>query len=217
MKNIFCSKAEFFISMTKKYLALHTTILILLISTTFFFVYKSFYTKNSTVEEKEIILIEENVPQKNEAEIIINNTQENKQNYNKIEIPETNTIPNEEAITDIGETSPTTTDETEEEKPPYSATLKVSAQSYEISFDKEGITLESLMKKLQSESDFRFSGVNYSSMGFFVNEINGIKNDNKQGKYWVYYLNGQSAQAGVSIQKINSGYNIEWKYEKSTF
>ena len=70
------------------------------------------------------------------------------------------------------------------------------------------------MDKLQAESDFRYSGKNYSSLGFFVEEVNGVKNTNK---YWVYYLNGVSAKAGISTQKINSGDNIKWSYENSTF
>ena len=115
------------------------------------------------------------------------------------------------------DTFTTSTGEKIVENLPYSATITVDGKNYIIGFEKEGSVLKDLLDKLQTESDFRFSGTNYSGIGFFITEINGIKNDNKKGKYWVYYLNGQSAQAGVSVQKINSNDNIEWKYEESTF
>ena len=68
------------------------------------------------------------------------------------------------------------------------------------------------MTKLKSEGEVSFSGKEYSSMGFFVEEINGVKNDNLAGKYWIYYINGQSAQVGISNYIIKPNDLIEWKY-----
>ena len=112
------------------------------------------------------------------------------------------------------DTFTTSTGEKIVETLPYSATLEVNGQNYKVNFAEEKIVLKDLMDKLQAESDFRYSGKNYSSLGFFVEEVNGVKNTNK---YWVYYLNGVSAKAGISTQKINSGDNIKWSYENSTF
>ena len=73
------------------------------------------------------------------------------------------------------------------------------------------------MRKLQKNSDFTFNGVNYSSLGFFVNEINGIKNSAWRGLYWIYYVNSQSAMVGVSNYIVKQNDIIEWKYEKKSF
>jgi len=73
------------------------------------------------------------------------------------------------------------------------------------------------MQVLSKESDFSFKGQNYPSIGFFVNEINGIKNDLKNNKYWIYYINNQSAKVGVSNYLIKTGDIITWKYEESKF
>ncbi|MDD2656268.1 MAG: DUF4430 domain-containing protein [Patescibacteria group bacterium] len=150
---------------------------------------------------------------------IINNEEEPKIEETKIEKFQENKILEKEIITKKLEEIVTTTDiqKTEEQSIPFSATIKIADNNYQINFAKENITLEELMNKLQKESNFIYHTIDYGSMGKFVDEINGIKNDNKQGKYWVYYLNGVSAKAGISIQKINSQDNIEWKYENSTF
>src|SRR3989339_881945 len=143
-----------------------------------------------------------------------------KQEINKVEILNTKEEPKiEEIKIKKLEEIVTTTDEqkTEEQSLPFSTTIKIADKNYQINFEEENITLEELMNKLQRESNFTYHTIDYGSMGKFVDEINEIKNDNKQGKYWVYYLNGVSAKAGISIQKINSGDNIEWKYENSTF
>jgi hypothetical protein len=64
-----------------------------------------------------------------------------------------------------------------------------------------------------SSQPFIFSTKNYPGMGQFVEEINGIKNDFKQNKYWIYYINNKSAIAGISQYIIQQGDIIEWKYE----
>ena len=150
---------------------------------------------------------------------ILNTKEEPKNEETKIKKFQENKIQEKEIIIKKLEEIVTTTDEqkTEEQSLPFSTTIKIADNNYQINFEEENITLEELMNKLQRESNFTYHTIDYGSMGKFVDEINEIKNDNKQGKYWVYYLNGVSAKAGISIQKINSGDNIEWKYENSTF
>lgn len=93
-------------------------------------------------------------------------------------------------------------------------TVRVDSKDYYTKFV-SSTTVFNLMAKLQSENKISFSGKEYSGMGFFVDEINGIKNDNLTGKYWIYYINGKSAQVGVSNYIIKPNDLIEWKYEKS--
>ena len=95
--------------------------------------------------------------------------------------------------------------------------LTVSGEEYTTEF-KEGTTVYELMQNLSASSvkPFSFSGKDYGAgMGYFVTEINGVKNDPQTGKYWIYYINGQTAQFGISSYIINKGDKIEWKYENS--
>ncbi|MBI4778871.1 DUF4430 domain-containing protein [Candidatus Falkowbacteria bacterium] len=73
-----------------------------------------------------------------------------------------------------------------------------------------------LMILLKTENKINFSGKNYSGLGFFIEEINGAKNDSA-GKNWLYYINGQPAQIGASNYLIKNNDIIEWKYEKKSF
>lgn len=81
----------------------------------------------------------------------------------------------------------------------------------------DGSSVYDLMQMLQKKGDLVFKSTAYSGLGDFVEEINGIKNDNQVGKYWIYYVNGHSATIGVSNYILKNLDNIEWKYEKSKF
>jgi len=94
--------------------------------------------------------------------------------------------------------------------------LKILNQEYSIKIA-EHSTVYDLMKKMADESKITFSGNEYASMGYFVDTINGIKNDVKADKYWIYYLNGQSAKIGISNYIIQDNDLITWKYEKAQF
>lgn len=98
------------------------------------------------------------------------------------------------------------------------ATLKVQDRAYTIYFQPTD-TLFTAMQKLtaRSEQPFMFSGKEYSTLGYFVEEINGQKNNPETGKYWIYYTNDQPAKEGVSTHLLTEGETIEWKYENNTF
>jgi len=81
---------------------------------------------------------------------------------------------------------------------------------------KPGGSAYDLMNLLKMENKINFSGKNYSGLGFFVEEINGLKN-NPLGENWIYYVNGQPAQVGVSNYLIKNDDIIEWRYEKESF
>ena len=73
-----------------------------------------------------------------------------------------------------------------------------------------------LMNTLKEQRKIDFKGYDYSGLGFFVEEINGVKND-PAGENWIYYVNGQPAPVGVSYYKFKNNDTIEWKYEKKNF
>lgn len=95
-----------------------------------------------------------------------------------------------------------------------SATLELDNQKYTLVYT-NGDSLYTAMDKLQTNTDFRFGARNFGgSLGYFVEEINGVKNDRTKGKYWVYSINGEKAKIGVSNYILKSNDIILWDYEK---
>lgn len=69
------------------------------------------------------------------------------------------------------------------------------------------------MQIIRKDYPFTFSGKEYSGLGFFVEEINGVKNNTQEGRYWIYYINGKKAQVGISSYILKPNDIIMWKYE----
>ena len=89
--------------------------------------------------------------------------------------------------------------------------LKVLDKSYISSFNR-GDTLEVVMEKLEQErDDFSFKVSKHSSLGSFVEEINNIRGS--IGKYFIYYVNGEMADVGISKYVLKEGDIINWKLE----
>ena len=88
-------------------------------------------------------------------------------------------------------------------------TLLVNDTKYETEITKE-ISVYDFMIQLQNEGKITFKDKTYTGMGKFIEEINGIKNGNKN---WIYYVNNKKAEIGVSNYKINPGDVVSWKYE----
>ena len=111
--------------------------------------------------------------------------------------------------------------ETSKEPPPVSspllrgrtgrgiASLEINNEIYETEITKE-MSVYDFMTQLKNENKITFKDKNYSGMGKFIEEINGIKNG---GKNWIYYVNNKKAEIGVSNYKIINGDIVSWKYE----
>lgn len=91
------------------------------------------------------------------------------------------------------------------------ATLKIGEKTYSVLVT-PGETLLDAMTVLVPTSDLTFTGRDYPSLGFFVESINGIKNE--KGMYWILYVNGTTSASGVSATTLKTRDIIEWKYEK---
>ncbi|OHA68959.1 MAG: hypothetical protein A3B24_00590 [Candidatus Wildermuthbacteria bacterium RIFCSPLOWO2_01_FULL_48_16] len=65
------------------------------------------------------------------------------------------------------------------------------------------------------EQGLSFKGREFSGMGFFVEEINGKAESNRQRMYWIYSVNNKKAEVGVSSYIIQPNDVITWTYEKS--
>ncbi|MEK7104171.1 MAG: DUF4430 domain-containing protein, partial [Patescibacteria group bacterium] len=74
-----------------------------------------------------------------------------------------------------------------------------------------------LMNLLKARGDINFQGKTSLGLGFFVEEINGLKNNPNENVYWIYYINNKAAQVGVSNYILKPNDIINWKYEKPQF
>jgi len=90
-------------------------------------------------------------------------------------------------------------------------TLLVNNTKYE-SVIQNQITIYELMLQLKNEGKMNFQEKTYTGMGKFIEEINGLKNREKN---WIYYVNDKKAQIGISNYQIKPGDVVSWKYESS--
>lgn len=84
--------------------------------------------------------------------------------------------------------------------------------SYELRVNNTSTVYEAM-----KNSQLNFKTKTFPGMGYFVEEINGIKNNNQTGMYWIYYVNGESAKLGISQQIVKPNDIITWKYETTNF
>jgi hypothetical protein len=87
----------------------------------------------------------------------------------------------------------------------------VSRDSHTFLAQKDGTVLEAMV--LEDASGFTFTTKNYPALGVFVESING--KENRDGKYWILYLNGATSTLGASSARVSPGDRVEWRYEDS--
>lgn len=92
------------------------------------------------------------------------------------------------------------------------ATLAVGERTYQVSVP-EGSSVYDLMMRAQATSDFQFRGKEFPGLGFFIQNINGLEQSPRTGKYWVYYINDIKAEVGISVYTVKAYDIISWKYE----
>ncbi len=91
------------------------------------------------------------------------------------------------------------------------ASLLVDGRTYSLNIP-EGSTVRDMMNMAASTSQiFSFHEKLFSGIGYFVDEINGIKNTSNA--YWFYYLNGSRANVGISSYVLKPNDKVEWKFE----
>ncbi|TSC56271.1 MAG: Uncharacterized protein Greene071421_274 [Parcubacteria group bacterium Greene0714_21] len=90
-------------------------------------------------------------------------------------------------------------------------TLGFPDAKYEV-FVPVGSTVYDLMDKASKQYGFSFSGESFPGMGFFVEEIKGVRQNPGKGLYWIYYINGEKSQVGVSSYILKPYDVISWKY-----
>lgn len=91
--------------------------------------------------------------------------------------------------------------------------LVVEGKSYELKVA-PGSSVYNVLEAAR-EQGLSFKGREFPGMGFFVEEINGKAESNRQGMYWIYSVNNKKAEVGVSSYIIQPNDVITWSYEKS--
>lgn len=85
-------------------------------------------------------------------------------------------------------------------------TQKVAA-TQSINYDcNEGQTVLTVLKE---QAEIKTQDSEY---GVYVDEINGITND--EGGFWIYYVNGEMGQVGADQYNCQTGDQVEWRFEK---
>lgn len=84
-----------------------------------------------------------------------------------------------------------------------SATYPVTIQKYSSALD--------VLRKVTSENNLELD-TQESTYGVYVNGLAG-KTGGDNNKYWLYYINGESATMSVADYIINEGDQIEFKFE----
>ena len=77
----------------------------------------------------------------------------------------------------------------------------------------DAATLREAMDKM---TDFEFDG-NDSEYGIMVTTVNGIvADDNKDGAYWAFYVNGKYCEYGIEEQPVKDGdiFRIEYTVDE---
>ena len=75
----------------------------------------------------------------------------------------------------------------------------------------EKTTVFDLLKQTEIALDYTEYDI-----GIFIKAI-GDKENGQNGKYWLYYVNGEMPQVAVDKNKVNPGDKVEFRFEKSPY
>jgi hypothetical protein len=80
---------------------------------------------------------------------------------------------------------------------------------------KEGMTAFGLLKDEAEKLKLSLKTKNYD-VGIFIESIGDTENG-KEGKYWMYYVNGEMPMVSSDKKELKNGDKVEFKFEKSEF
>lgn len=80
---------------------------------------------------------------------------------------------------------------------------------------KKGMTVFDLLKEEAEKSGLVLKTKNYD-IGIFIESI-GDKKNGQDGKYWLYYINGEMPMVSADKKELKTGDKVEFKFEKSPF
>ncbi len=80
---------------------------------------------------------------------------------------------------------------------------------------KKGMTAFDLLKEKTEESGLTLKTKTYD-IGILI-EVIGDKENGQDGKYWLYYVNGEMPMVSADKRELKPDDKVEFKFEKSTF
>lgn len=80
-----------------------------------------------------------------------------------------------------------------------------------VKIKKDGTALEQL-QKAADENNIPL-GIKTESFGSYVDSLDGLKGGT-DGKYWMYSVNGKTAEVGADQYKLAEGDVVEWRFTK---
>lgn len=100
-----------------------------------------------------------------------------------------------------------------------SITLTISSpdksSTYKIPATKSLKVIE--VMKIAEQQGLQLKTKDYGApLGILIEEINGIKNDQKNQKYWTLYTNGKMSVLGASSATVSPNESVTWKFENTT-
>ena len=78
-----------------------------------------------------------------------------------------------------------------------------------------GVTAFDLLRNETEELNIALKTKTYD-VGIFI-EVIGDKENGQDGKYWMYYVNGELPMVAADKKEIKVGDRVEFKFEKSPF
>ncbi len=90
----------------------------------------------------------------------------------------------------------------------------IQPKTFTVEF-REGMTAFSLLKNKVEELNLALKTKTYD-IGILVENIGGVENG-QDGKYWLYYVNGEMPMVASDKNGIKADDKVEFKFEKSTF
>lgn len=122
----------------------------------------------------------------------------------------------ETVVFEIKSAAPTTTEQIITPKHVVQEAVKTTTATttslYTVPVTKDDSVYEAMNLFASSSHEFTFKGKTYPELGFFVEEIGGIKN--AHGFYWTLYVNNVYSNKGASTHPVHPGDKVEWRYEK---
>jgi len=88
----------------------------------------------------------------------------------------------------------------------------VQKQSYTIPVLSETTVFQTMEAYAETNVEFTFSVREFSGLGFFIEDIGGLKN--RDGYYWTLFINNTLSEKGVSTAKVSPGDIVELRYQK---
>ncbi|EKD79614.1 MAG: hypothetical protein ACD_41C00025G0005 [uncultured bacterium] len=75
-------------------------------------------------------------------------------------------------------------------------------------------TAHQVMQQAAHQCGFSYQTTQHASLGTFVEGLGGVVSDKKTGLYWIYSVNGDKANVGVSSYQLQPGDTLSWNYEQ---